>query len=169
MEKLTIFTVVVGIVLLLNLLLSIRRWLKFYGGESYIDNKNTEDTGCSSVEKQKVMVVDDSLTKRTVVSKLLTESGYNVLTEPSGEAALIDLEEYSPDIVLLDIEMPRMGGYEAAAMIRKNQKLSSIPIIMVSPSSSITRKQKDLSEFTIISGNDDQSILQTVRKHLRTS
>ncbi len=78
-----------------------------------------------------VMVVDDSITVRKVTSRLLERHNMQVLTARDGVDAITVLQEAKPDIMLLDIEMPRMDGYELARHIRNTPDLADIPIIMI--------------------------------------
>lgn len=78
-----------------------------------------------------VMVVDDSVTVRKVTSRLLERSGYEVLLAKDGMDAISKLEDTKPDIMLLDIEMPRMDGFEVASLVRHNPRLEDLPIIMI--------------------------------------
>jgi chemosensory pili system protein ChpA (sensor histidine kinase/response regulator) len=77
------------------------------------------------------LVVDDSITVRRVTQRLLERNGMKVLTARDGMDAVAVMEEHVPDVVLLDIEMPRMDGYEVAAHIRGNPRLKEVPIIMI--------------------------------------
>lgn len=87
-----------------------------------------------AVEKAErtVMVVDDSLTMRKVLGRLLTREGYRVVTAKDGMEALQLLQEALPDAVVLDIEMPRMDGFELARNIRDDQRTATLPLIVVS-------------------------------------
>ena len=78
-----------------------------------------------------VMVVDDSLTVRKISGRLLARHGYHVLTAKDGVDALEQLVDVMPDVMLLDIEMPRMDGFELARNIRGDKRLRHIPIIMI--------------------------------------
>ncbi|GAB6404735.1 Hpt domain-containing protein [Pseudomonas sp. MHK4] len=78
-----------------------------------------------------VMVVDDSVTVRKVTSRLLERHGMNVLTAKDGVDAMLLLEEHRPDLMLLDIEMPRMDGFEVATQVRNDERLRHLPIIMI--------------------------------------
>jgi chemosensory pili system protein ChpA (sensor histidine kinase/response regulator) len=77
------------------------------------------------------LVVDDSITVRRVTQRLLERNGMRVLTARDGVDAMEMLQEHTPDIILLDIEMPRMDGYEVATQVRADARLSGIPIIMI--------------------------------------
>jgi len=77
------------------------------------------------------MVVDDSITVRRVTQRLLERNGMRVLTARDGMDAVTLLQDHIPDIILLDIEMPRMDGYEVAAHVRNDPRLRDVPIIMI--------------------------------------
>jgi chemosensory pili system protein ChpA (sensor histidine kinase/response regulator) len=77
------------------------------------------------------MVVDDSITVRRVTQRLLERNGMRVLTARDGMDAVALLQDNVPDVILLDIEMPRMDGYEVAAHVRSDPRLKDVPIIMV--------------------------------------
>jgi chemosensory pili system protein ChpA (sensor histidine kinase/response regulator) len=78
-----------------------------------------------------VMVVDDSLTVRKITSRMLTREGFEVATAKDGVDGLQQLQDIEPDIILLDIEMPRMDGFEFARNVRLDAKTKGIPIIMI--------------------------------------
>ncbi|HVP33431.1 MAG TPA: response regulator, partial [Steroidobacteraceae bacterium] len=77
------------------------------------------------------MVVDDSITVRRVTQRLLERNGMRVITARDGMDAVTLLQDNVPDVILLDIEMPRMDGYEVAAHVRNDPRLREVPIIMV--------------------------------------
>ena len=78
-----------------------------------------------------VMVVDDSLTVRKITSRMLTREGYEVATAKDGVDALQQLQDMKPDCILLDVEMPRMDGFEFARNVRVDEATRGIPIIMI--------------------------------------
>ena len=78
-----------------------------------------------------VLIVDDSLTVRKITSRLLTREGFEAMTAKDGLDALQVIAERSPDAILLDIEMPRMDGFEFAKTVKADPKLAHIPIIMI--------------------------------------
>jgi len=78
-----------------------------------------------------IMVVDDSLTVRKVTSRMLTRAGYDVATAKDGVDALEQLTQITPDVMLLDVEMPRMDGFELTRQIRRDPKLHGLPILMI--------------------------------------
>ncbi|MBI5006658.1 MAG: Hpt domain-containing protein [Nitrosomonadales bacterium] len=78
-----------------------------------------------------VMVVDDSLTVRKITGRLLARSGYQVVTAKDGVDAMEQLTEILPDVMLLDVEMPRMDGFELAKRLRQDSRTQDMPIIMI--------------------------------------
>jgi chemosensory pili system protein ChpA (sensor histidine kinase/response regulator) len=78
-----------------------------------------------------VLVVDDSLTVRKITTRLLTREGFRVDSAKDGVDALERMHDLVPDVVLLDVEMPRMDGFELARVMRSDERLKSVPIIMI--------------------------------------
>lgn len=78
-----------------------------------------------------VMVVDDSLTVRKITSRLLQRAGYQVITARDGVDALEQLTGVTPDVMLLDIEMPRMDGFELLKQLRRDVATQQMPVIMI--------------------------------------
>jgi chemosensory pili system protein ChpA (sensor histidine kinase/response regulator) len=89
-----------------------------------------------------VMVVDDSITVRKVTSRLLERHNMQVLTAKDGVDAITVLQDAKPDVMLLDIEMPRMDGYELARHIRHTRELADIPIIMITSRTGEKHRQR---------------------------
>ena len=84
------------------------------------------------VAKSRIMVVDDSLTMRKVLSRLLERAGFEVLVAKDGMDAMQLLQETTPDVILTDIEMPRMDGFGLARNIRDDARTAKTPLIMIS-------------------------------------
>jgi chemosensory pili system protein ChpA (sensor histidine kinase/response regulator) len=78
-----------------------------------------------------IMVVDDSLTVRKVTGRLLERQGYLVVTARDGVEAMEKLQELIPDVMLVDIEMPRMDGFDLTRNVRADARLSRVPVIMI--------------------------------------
>lgn len=78
-----------------------------------------------------IMVVDDSLTVRKVTGRLLERQGYLVVTARDGVEAMERLQDLVPDVMLVDIEMPRMDGFDLTRNVRADARLSKVPIIMI--------------------------------------
>ncbi|OUS09180.1 hypothetical protein A9Q90_04195 [Gammaproteobacteria bacterium 54_18_T64] len=79
-----------------------------------------------------IMVVDDSVTVRKVTSRVLEREGFRVVTAKDGVEATDMLAQVKPDLMLLDIEMPRMDGFEVARVVRASEDFARLPIIMIS-------------------------------------
>jgi chemosensory pili system protein ChpA (sensor histidine kinase/response regulator) len=77
------------------------------------------------------LVVDDSITMRRVTQRLLERNAFRVVTAKDGLEAIGVLQDHRPDIILLDIEMPRMDGYEFAKHVRNNPDTADVPIVMI--------------------------------------
>ncbi len=91
-----------------------------------------------------VMVVDDSITMRKVTTRVLERAELDVITAKDGLDAVEKLQEKVPDLMLLDIEMPRMDGYELATYMRNDPRLKEVPIIMVTSRTGEKHRQRAL-------------------------
>ncbi|XTQ95398.1 Hpt domain-containing protein [Xanthomonas sacchari] len=89
-----------------------------------------------------VMVVDDSLTMRKVTGRVLERHNFDVVSARDGVEALERLEERVPDLMLLDIEMPRMDGYELATAMRADPRYAAVPIVMITSRSGEKHRQR---------------------------
>jgi len=89
------------------------------------------ETGVTLASAPLIMVVDDSLTVRRVTQRLLERSGYEVALAKDGVDALRQLQDMRPDVMLVDIEMPRMDGFDLTRNVRGGELTRSIPIIMI--------------------------------------
>ncbi len=92
---------------------------------------------------KKILVVDDDPTFRKLVSNLIRRAGYEVKEAKEGAEAVAAIEKNVPDLVVLDIVMPIMGGYEVFHHIRFHQKLPNLPILVVSANEEIKREVRD--------------------------
>lgn len=104
------------------------------------DNDGNQSTDAST--NPMIMVVDDSVTVRKVTSRLLERHGMDVLTAKDGIDAVTQLRDKKPDLILLDIEMPRMDGFEVASHIRHDPRLLDTPIIMISSRTGEKHRQR---------------------------
>ncbi|WP_297792763.1 Hpt domain-containing protein [uncultured Marinobacter sp.] len=92
-----------------------------------------------------VMVVDDSVTVRKVTSRLLERNGMEVITAKDGLDAVAQLQDHKPDIILLDIEMPRMDGFEVASFVRHDDNLQDTPICMITSRTGEKHRERALA------------------------
>ncbi len=86
----------------------------------------------ADVQGLKVMVIDDSKTIRRTAETLLKKEGCEVITANDGYEALAKIADTRPDIIFVDIMMPRLDGYQTCALIKHNQKFRNTPVIMLS-------------------------------------
>jgi chemosensory pili system protein ChpA (sensor histidine kinase/response regulator) len=93
-------------------------------------------------DKPLVMVVDDSITMRKVTSRVLERHEMEVTTAKDGIDAVEKLQERVPDLMLLDIEMPRMDGYELATAMKADARLRNVPIIMITSRTGEKHRQR---------------------------
>lgn len=96
----------------------------------------------ASFDGLKVMVIDDSKTIRRTAETLLKKQGCKVITAVDGYEALAKIAEYNPDIIFVDIMMPRLDGYQTCALIKHNQNFRKTPVIMLSSKDSIFDKAR---------------------------
>ena len=80
----------------------------------------------------KVMIIDDSKTIRRTAETLLTKAGCEVITAVDGFDALAKIADSNPDVILVDIMMPRLDGYQTCSLIKNNAEFSAKPVIMLS-------------------------------------
>ena len=86
----------------------------------------------SDSQNLKVMVIDDSKTIRRSAETLLKREGYEVVTATDGFEALAKIADQNPNIIFVDIMMPRLDGYQTCALIKNNEKFRATPVIMLS-------------------------------------
>ena len=96
-------------------------------------------------ERRLVMIVDDSVTVRKVTSRLLERQGFDVITAKDGIDAIEQLENVKPDLMLLDIEMPRMDGFEVTTLVRHHELHQDMPIIMITSRTGEKHRERALS------------------------
>jgi len=115
------------------------------------------------------LVVDDSITVRRVTERFLHRSGLRVETAKDGLDAISVMQEHKPDIILLDIEMPRMDGYEFASHVRNDPRVADVPIIMITSRVGDKHRARAIE----LGVNDylgkpyqDQQLLEAIRRQL---
>jgi twitching motility two-component system response regulator PilG len=96
----------------------------------------------ATLDSLKVMVIDDSKTIRRTAETLLTKAGCKVVTATDGFDALAKIADSRPDIVFVDIMMPRLDGYQTCALIKNNSEFKSTPVIMLSSKDGLFDKAK---------------------------
>ncbi len=90
------------------------------------------DENVMDISGVKVMVIDDSKTIRRTAESLLKKAGCEVTTATDGFEALAKIADHHPDVIFVDIMMPRLDGYQTCALIKHNDVFKNIPVIMLS-------------------------------------
>lgn len=112
-----------------------------------------------------VLVVDDSETIRRSAESLLSQAGCHVVTADDGFDSLSQVVEHRPDVVLIDVMMPRLDGYQACALIKNNPDYSSIPVILLSSRDGLFDKAKGRlvgADDYLTKPFDNESLLATL-------
>jgi len=123
------------------------------------------------VDEPVVIVVDDSPTVRKIVQLTLQREHIRVVTAGDGLSALAAVADEQPDLILLDIMLPRMDGYNICQVIRKNLAYRDLPIIMLSGKDGLFDKMRGKlagSTEYITKPFDSAELVQTVKRHLDT-
>jgi DNA-binding response OmpR family regulator len=125
--------------------------------------------GCEAMARKKILLVDDADTILMIERMILNRGGYELITAKDGQEAVAKAVAERPDLILLDIVMPRMNGFEALKLLRSQEATKAIPIMMVT-----TRGEEENVEAGFASGCDDyitkplngSEVLAKVRSYL---
>jgi twitching motility two-component system response regulator PilG len=115
----------------------------------------------------KVLVIDDSNTIRRSAEIFLKQGGYDVLLAEDGFDALAKVNDYQPNLIFCDILMPRLDGYQTCALIKRNVKFSSVPVVMLSSKDGVfdqARGRMVGSQDYLTKPFTKDQLLQTVRQ-----
>ena len=113
------------------------------------------------------LVVDDSMLIRYTVSRLLEEHGFTVESAGNGVEALEILDRVRPDLIVTDLQMPKMSGPELIAAVKSKQETAQIPIIIVASRSSVSKEAEKLANFFVYKDIDIEEQLEKALKALR--
>jgi twitching motility two-component system response regulator PilG len=117
-----------------------------------------------------VMVVDDSQTIRRSAETLLTREGYSVITAEDGYEALAKIADHHPQVVFVDIMMPRLDGYQVCALIKANPRFAATPVIMLSSRDGLFDRARGRivgSDQYLTKPFTKDELLGAVRSHLK--
>ena len=120
----------------------------------------------------RVMVIDDSKTIRRTAETLLKKEGCDVVTATDGFEALAKIADHQPQIVFVDIMMPRLDGYQTCALIKNNQMFKQTPVIMLSSKDGLFDKARGRmvgSEDYLTKPFTKDQLLQAVEQHCRVA
>ncbi|WP_254172928.1 hybrid sensor histidine kinase/response regulator [Planktothrix pseudagardhii] len=122
------------------------------------------------MHNQLILIVDDNPTNLKILSQTLTSAGFQLAIATNGEEALEEVMEELPELILLDVKMPKIDGFETCRRLKANPKAQDIPIIFMTALSETIDKVKGLSLGAvdyITKPFDEQDVLARVRVHLR--
>jgi twitching motility two-component system response regulator PilG len=119
--------------------------------------------------RKKILVVEDSSTIRKVISITLSQKGYEIIEAGDGLEALSRLNETKPDLILLDIILPKMDGYQILSIIKENPEFKYIPVIMLTSKDGIINKVKGKvagSSAYLTKPFDPTQLVETIERHI---
>jgi len=123
-------------------------------------------------EDLKVMVIDDSKTIRRTAETLLQKAGCTVITATDGFDALAKIADTKPDIIFVDIMMPRLDGYQTCALIKNNANFRETPVIMLSSKDGLFDKAKGRivgSDEYLTKPFSKEELLGAIRQHVESN
>ncbi len=119
---------------------------------------------------KKILIIEDEKIMSDLLERKLTREGYDVVITTNGEDGLIEMRKNKPDIILLDIIMPKMGGFEVMEEMNKDNALKDIPVIVISNSGQpveIDRvKKMGAKDWLVKTEFDPQEVLEKVKKQI---
>ena len=128
-----------------------------------------DDTNEAGLNGIKVMVIDDSKTIRRTPETLLRKEGCEVVTATDGFEALAKISDQQPQIIFVDIMMPRLDGYQTCALIKNNQMFKNTPVIMLSSKDGLFDKARGRivgSEQYLTKPFTREELLGAIRRHV---
>ncbi len=99
--------------------------------EEHVTNNSEAMSADTTDSSLRILVVDDSATIRRSAESMLTTAGYDVVTAENGFEALSKVAQHNPDLIFVDIMMPRLDGYQTCAIIKNNSQYRSTPVVML--------------------------------------
>src|SRR5207302_1230961 len=117
----------------------------------------------------KILVVDDSLTSRMLFKNILETAGYHVATAVDGLDGLTAAQSQNFDVIVSDVEMPRMDGFELTKKIRADSKLSELPVVLVTALGSREHQERGIdagANAYVVKGSFDQGNLLEIIRNL---
>jgi len=124
----------------------------------------------TEVDGMKVMVIDDSKTIRRTAETLLKKEGCAVVTATDGFEALSKITDQEPDIIFVDIMMPRLDGYQTCALIKHNQVFKNTPVVMLSSKDGLFDKARGRivgSDQYLTKPFTKEELLGAIKRHVK--
>lgn len=129
---------------------------------------DTEETSLAGI---KVMVIDDSKTIRRTAETLLKKAGCEVVTATDGFEALAKITDQNPDLIFVDIMMPRLDGYQTCALIKKNHHYKDTPVILLTSKDGLFDRARGRivgSDRYLTKPFTKDELLNAIKEHLTT-
>lgn len=127
------------------------------------------ESGGAHLNGLKVMVIDDSNTIRKSAEIFLAQAGCTVILAEDGFDALAKISDHQPDVVFVDIMMPRLDGYQTCSLIKKNPRFAGTPVVMLSSKDGLFDRARGLmvgSDEYLTKPFDKEALLKVVGKHV---
>ncbi|NOU16945.1 MAG: response regulator [Bacteroidales bacterium] len=132
--------------------------------------KESKEKDIEATRRYKILVIDDSITSRSLIKNIVESAGYLVETAVDGVDALTKVLIGEFDLIVSDIDMPRMNGFELTTKIRKNKKLSELPIVLVTALESREDREHGIdvgaNAYIVKSSFDQSNLLEVIKKLL---
>ena len=141
--------------------------------QNYFPQEKASDdaagTAQNLIKRNKILVIEDSSTTRKVIAITLSQNGYEIIEATDGLEGLSKLNETRPDLILLDIILPKMDGYKILSIIKENPEFKRIPVVMLTSKDGIINKVKGKvagSTAYLTKPFDPNQLVATIEKHL---
>ncbi|MGA8831965.1 MAG: response regulator, partial [Desulfomonilaceae bacterium] len=152
------------VALILNVSDLIRSAMRITGESLFAHTKKSQEV----LKRKSILVVEDSITSRMLLKNILESAGYDVQTAVDGADAWATLKTGNFDVVVSDIEMPRMDGFELTAKIRGDETLKNIPVVVVASLESREDRERGIdvgaNAYIVKSGFEQNSLLSVVKR-----
>jgi twitching motility two-component system response regulator PilG len=132
------------------------------------DASSNPDEGMPSPGRTRVLIIDDSATIRRSAETMLVNEGFEVITAENGFEALSKVTRHRPDIIFVDIMMPRLDGYQTTAIIKNNEKFRNTPVVMLTSKDGLFDKARGRvvgSDLYLTKPFTREELLSAVRQH----
>jgi two-component system chemotaxis sensor kinase CheA len=121
-----------------------------------------------ALKAKRLLVADDSITARTLLQNILESSGYSVRTTPDGAAAFTTLQNETFDLLVSDVEMPRMDGFELTRRVRANPRLAELPVVLITALEAQDDRARGVeagaNAYIVKSGFDQGNLLEIIAR-----
>jgi two-component system chemotaxis sensor kinase CheA len=122
----------------------------------------------ATVARKSILVAEDSITARTLLKGILEAAGYNVRTAVDGLEAFTTLRTETFELVVSDVDMPRMSGFDLTAKIRADKNLSELPVVLVTALESRQDRERGIdvgaNAYIVKSSFDESNLLEVIRR-----